>query len=202
MCSFNRGNIEGINSLKICVWYLCMYASFFCLCRDWSCGLTAERVFLWEEFWNVHLLMLEFDCPEVTLCGWQNIQIQLLTTFGVTTKALREFLPQWGCGGRINLNSVSFRAFELWIPKANKMLICWCVCVCLHACACLCVGVCMHQCMCVSVRMHVCVCASVCVCVFVWDLCCDWETYGLACTVGKMTRDTAGITDNLYVWNP
>ena len=29
MCSFNRGNIEGTNSLKICVW--CLYLYVLCL---------------------------------------------------------------------------------------------------------------------------------------------------------------------------
>ena len=31
-----------------------------------------------EMFLSVHLLMTEFDCPEVTLCGLQDIKIQLL----------------------------------------------------------------------------------------------------------------------------
>ena len=40
---------------------------------------TDLRKGLWDEFWNVHLLMAEFDCPEVTLCGWQDVKIQWLT---------------------------------------------------------------------------------------------------------------------------
>ena len=31
-----------------------------------------------QEFWNGHLFMMEFDCPEVTLCDWQDINIQLI----------------------------------------------------------------------------------------------------------------------------
>ena len=31
MCSFNRGNIEGTNVLKICVYCLCVYAFASCL---------------------------------------------------------------------------------------------------------------------------------------------------------------------------
>ena len=42
MCSFNRGNIEGTNSLKIDVWCLCMYV--LCLWNDWLCRLTWQRV--------------------------------------------------------------------------------------------------------------------------------------------------------------
>ena len=38
MCSFDRGNVEGTGSLKICVRYLCMYV--LCLRGDWFCRLT------------------------------------------------------------------------------------------------------------------------------------------------------------------
>ena len=41
---------------------------------DWP-----QKRFIYEEFWDVNLLMTltEFDCPAVTLCGWQDIKIQL-----------------------------------------------------------------------------------------------------------------------------
>ena len=42
MCSFNRGNIEGTNSSKICIWCLCVYV--LCLRGDWFCRLTWQRV--------------------------------------------------------------------------------------------------------------------------------------------------------------
>ena len=32
----NRGNLEGTNSLKICL----MFVYVFCFCRDWFGGLT------------------------------------------------------------------------------------------------------------------------------------------------------------------
>ena len=44
----------------------------FYICVETDSGdLTWERVYmyLWEEFPNVHLLMIGFNCPEVTLCG-------------------------------------------------------------------------------------------------------------------------------------
>ena len=42
--------------------------------------LTDLRI-IWEEFLSVHLqYMTAFDRPEVTLCGWQDVKIQLLTT--------------------------------------------------------------------------------------------------------------------------
>ena len=44
------------------------------LCR---CDLR-KGLCTWEELWNVHLIMTEFHCPEVTLCGWQDFKIQLL----------------------------------------------------------------------------------------------------------------------------
>ena len=107
-CSFYRGNTEGTNSSKFCVWCLCTCICFVsCLCRDLFCGLTWERVDIyiyicfvsclcrdlfcgltWERvdiyiygksFWIVHLLLTEFDRPEVTLCGWQDVQIKWLT---------------------------------------------------------------------------------------------------------------------------
>ena len=42
------------------------------------CRLTWQRVDMWEEFRNVYVLMTWVDCPEVTLCGWKDIKIQLL----------------------------------------------------------------------------------------------------------------------------
>ena len=62
---------------KICDWRLCMF--YVCVrIVFFGGGLT------WEEFWNVHLLMMEFDCPKVTLCGWQDIKIQWLTNLPTT----------------------------------------------------------------------------------------------------------------------
>ena len=45
--------------------------------------LTDQEKEFWEEIWNVHLLITEFDRPEVTPCqhGWQGVKIQLLTNF-------------------------------------------------------------------------------------------------------------------------
>ena len=51
---------------------------FWCLYRDWFCGLTWQKVYIWQEFWNMRWLTTEFDCPEVTLCSWQDSKIQLL----------------------------------------------------------------------------------------------------------------------------
>ena len=76
MCSFYRGNIEGTNSSKIYVWCLWMYV--LCLRSDWLtegwciCEKSLEMCIC---FWP------EFDCPEVTLCGWQDIKIQLQLLF-------------------------------------------------------------------------------------------------------------------------
>ena len=58
---------------------VCAYMYVLCLCRDWFCGLTWERVCIWEVLDCVCLLMTEFDCPEVTVCSWQDVKIQWLT---------------------------------------------------------------------------------------------------------------------------
>ena len=59
MCSFNRGMIEGTNTLKICLWCLCMYVLCFV---DW---LDGGLIYMWEEFRNMYLLMIW-----VWLSGW------------------------------------------------------------------------------------------------------------------------------------
>ena len=55
----------------VCMFYVCELIGFV----DW---LDRGLIYMWEEFRNVYLLWSEFDCPEVTLCGWQDIKIQLL----------------------------------------------------------------------------------------------------------------------------
>ena len=50
-----------------------------CLQSDWFCRLTWLRVDICEKSLETcTCLWPEFDCPEVTLCGWQDIKIQLL----------------------------------------------------------------------------------------------------------------------------
>ena len=36
--------------------------------------LQLKCLMSWTEFWKVHLLMTEFGCPELTLCGWQHVK--------------------------------------------------------------------------------------------------------------------------------
>ena len=56
-------------------WYKqCTY-----LQSDWFCGLTWQRVYTYEKSFKMCIcLWPEFDSPEVTLCGWQDIKIHLL----------------------------------------------------------------------------------------------------------------------------
>ena len=79
------------------------------LYRYWFVDLSWERAYqyiyiLWKEFWNVHLLLIwQFDCPEVTLYGSQDVKIQwLLYSFmgnlghclpGGDYRATRDTLP-------------------------------------------------------------------------------------------------------------
>ena len=41
-------------------------------------GWLEERFVSLRKFWNMTLLTAEFDCPEVTLCSWQDVKIQSL----------------------------------------------------------------------------------------------------------------------------
>ena len=67
-------------------------------------------MYIWEEIIYIYIyeksleicicLWPEFDCPEVTLCGWQDIKIQLLTVLtrraDVSWKALSVESSPWG----------------------------------------------------------------------------------------------------------
>ena len=69
MCSFNRGNVEGINLKILCLMfvftvYVLFYVRDWFLCTDFTKGLYVSSFKI-----NVHLLLTEFDCPEGTLCG-------------------------------------------------------------------------------------------------------------------------------------
>ena len=37
--------------------------------------------FIYERFWSARLLMTEFHFPDWSLCGLQDVKIQLLTNF-------------------------------------------------------------------------------------------------------------------------
>ena len=67
MCSFNRGNTEGTNSSKICVWCLCLYVLFYVcvgivfwtdLRKPLSLSLS---IYIYERFCSVRLLMTDFN---------------------------------------------------------------------------------------------------------------------------------------------
>ena len=71
--------IEGTNASKFFVWCLCMYV--LCLWSDWFCRLTWQRVdvIICEKSLEMCIFLWRvFDCPEVTLCSWQDIKIQSL----------------------------------------------------------------------------------------------------------------------------
>ena len=72
----NKGNVEGINLKKI-VFDVCvfMFCFFVCVWIDLVDLTPVKRVYEKEEFWNVHSLMTESDCPEMSLCGWQDVKI-------------------------------------------------------------------------------------------------------------------------------
>ena len=56
------------------LFYVCVEVGFV----DWQ-GFT----YIWEVLnWSMCLLMTKFDCPDVTLSGWQDVNIQLPTNLG------------------------------------------------------------------------------------------------------------------------
>ena len=60
----------------VCFVYVCKVIAFV----DWL-----DKGFIYniyeKSFEMCICLWPEYDCPEVTLCGWQDIKIQLLTNF-------------------------------------------------------------------------------------------------------------------------
>ena len=46
-----------------------------------SSVLTFWHGHIWKEFWNVHLLMKEFNHSKATLYNWQGVKIQFLTNY-------------------------------------------------------------------------------------------------------------------------
>ena len=79
MCSFNRGDTEGTNywklyfDVRVCIFLLCVWEVIGFV--DWL-----DKRFMYEKRFDMYIcLWPEFDCPEVTHCGWQDNKIQLLT---------------------------------------------------------------------------------------------------------------------------
>ena len=72
-CSFNRDNTEGRDSSKICV---CEYMYVLvCVCAGIGFVYWFEkRIMSFEKCTD--LFIMECDYPEVTLYGWQDIEIQ------------------------------------------------------------------------------------------------------------------------------
>ena len=76
MCSFNRGIIEGTNSLKMCLMFVYTYVLCLLLWLVLQTDLTVGwYIIMWEEFRNVYLLMtwvwLSWSDP-VWLTGHEN----------------------------------------------------------------------------------------------------------------------------------
>ena len=54
--------------------YLCLYTYIYVGIDFVDLTVKGKGFIFWEEFWNVRLLMTEFDCPEVTLCSWRDVK--------------------------------------------------------------------------------------------------------------------------------
>ena len=71
---FNKGSIEGTKTqnktINGCMCLYVCYILFYISCMDWVWIFYFRNGFhIWEEFWSVNLLMVEFNCPEVTAVG-------------------------------------------------------------------------------------------------------------------------------------
>ena len=62
---------------NVYMFYICVWLDFVCVDFTWE--MVYIYIYIRGEFWSVRLVMIEFDHPEVILCGWQDIEIQLLT---------------------------------------------------------------------------------------------------------------------------
>ena len=85
LCALLTGVIlKGLFFKNLCL--MCVHVCFvLCLWSDWFCGLTWQKVYISENSFEMCIcLWPEFDCPEGTLCGWQDIKIQLLTNCCLT----------------------------------------------------------------------------------------------------------------------
>ena len=129
----------------MCVWCLCIHVLFH-VCvpigvMDW---LEKGFIYIYERFWSVYLLMMEFDCPEVTLCGWQDVKLQLLTpsctsyfTSSTQKKILFGRILFWGWGeGGVFFYAFIQRTMPSLLKNCNSIgscrnycqLISWLIC--------------------------------------------------------------------------
>ena len=73
--------LRGLILQKYCVWCLCMYILFYIYALTGLCRFDSERIYIWEQSWNVHLIMTKLAWSFWShLCGWQDIRIQLTNT--------------------------------------------------------------------------------------------------------------------------
>ena len=74
----------------------------------------------------------------------------------------------------------------IWGPRADSIIMCVCVYVCVYVCACVRVCACVCVCLCVCVSVCLCVCVSVCLCVWVcvWVCGCVGVWVWVSCMLG------------------
>ena len=76
---------QKLAMLTVMFWRLCIHQRSILNKQDpngvkiWFCGLTWEKAY--ERSFGMRVLVTEFDRLGVTLCGWQDIKIQLLTNY-------------------------------------------------------------------------------------------------------------------------
>ena len=138
-----------------------MHVLFFCFCKDWFCGLTWKIYIYIAEVLNcASAFMTESDCPEVTLCGWQDIKIQFLL-FRTHTIAY----PVGWMDMKAIRAGLSLCTWILKIHINNSSL---CLCLCPSVCLCLCLSLSVSLSLCLCLCLSVCVSVSLSLCVSVY----------------------------------
>ena len=84
---------ECVSDVCVCMFHVCEVIGFV----DWlDRGLII--LYICEKSLEVCIcLWPEFDCPEVTLCGWQDIKIQLLLLLVCRLKSARSVAVPFTC---------------------------------------------------------------------------------------------------------
>ena len=67
---------------------------FVCLEEEnvWADFVDLTRVMILVKILNAYLLMTEFDRPDMTLYGWQDVKIQLLNNVNIPVACLEQWV--------------------------------------------------------------------------------------------------------------
>ena len=109
--SMYKGNTDSTISSKLCVRCLCMYALFYIF----VCGFDTKKGLYIKKSFEM-CICSEFDRPEMTLCGCQDVQFQLLpasqraSNFILRTFAARILWPYLSSNTSVSTLSPTFKS--------------------------------------------------------------------------------------------